>query len=118
MDHRSKRSIGKADLVAATAQFSWPPAFSSLAVSVQVLMAADSHDRVRHWLLILSSGHQSSGRAGGQACEENLCDQAPMRSLPAGLVRSPHGCTAPAGRHVNAWARGRHNKDQADWGNA
>jgi len=28
--------------VAATAQFSWPPAFSSLAVSVQVLMAADT----------------------------------------------------------------------------
>ncbi|HEV2808782.1 MAG TPA: hypothetical protein VGV93_00080, partial [Acidimicrobiales bacterium] len=36
-----QRSIGQADLVAATAQFSWPPAFSSLAVSVQDLMAAD-----------------------------------------------------------------------------
>ncbi|MGH9152951.1 MAG: hypothetical protein ACRD03_11255, partial [Acidimicrobiales bacterium] len=37
-----QRSIGKADLVAASAQFSWPPAFSSLAVSVQDLMAADT----------------------------------------------------------------------------
>ena len=36
-----QRSIDLADLVAATAQFSWPPAFSSLPVSVQDLMAAD-----------------------------------------------------------------------------
>lgn len=41
MDPRGQRSIGKADLVAANAQFSWPPAFSSLAVSIQDLMAAD-----------------------------------------------------------------------------
>lgn len=47
--HPGQRSIDQADLVAATAQsrgrqrsVSWPPAFSSLAVSVQVLMAADT----------------------------------------------------------------------------
>jgi hypothetical protein len=42
VDPPGQRSIGKADLVAASAQFSWPPAFSFLAVSVQDLMAADT----------------------------------------------------------------------------
>ena len=42
MDPPGQRSIDKADLVAATAPFSWPPAFSSLAVSVQNLMATDT----------------------------------------------------------------------------
>ena len=41
MDPPGQRSIDQADLVAATAQFAWPPAFSYLAVSVQDLMAAD-----------------------------------------------------------------------------
>lgn len=39
--------LDQADLVAATAQFSWPPAFSSLAVSVQDLMAADNRSQTR-----------------------------------------------------------------------
>src|SRR5215207_10112852 len=42
VDPPGQRSIGKADLVAATAQFAWPPAFSFLAVSVQDLTAADT----------------------------------------------------------------------------
>lgn len=40
-NHPGQRSIDQENLVAATAQFSWPPAFSSLAVSVQDLMATD-----------------------------------------------------------------------------
>jgi hypothetical protein len=62
--HRGERSIDQADLVAATAQFSWPPAFSSLAVSVQDLMAADSYQPPSTSLADEKSGSPAPVRCG------------------------------------------------------
>ena len=42
VDPPERRSIGKADLVSANGQFSWPPAGRFVAVYGQDLMAADT----------------------------------------------------------------------------
>jgi hypothetical protein len=67
VDPLGQRSIGKADLVAANAQFSWPPAFSFLAVSVQDLTAADTWPSSRR-----RRATRGNGKAGKPGERESL----------------------------------------------
>ena len=49
VDPPGQRSIGKADLVSPSGQFSWPPAGRFVAVYGQDLMAADKEVSLAGW---------------------------------------------------------------------
>lgn len=78
MDPPGQRSIDQADLVAASVQFSWPPAFSSLAVSVQDLTAADIH-RERNRRSLIPGRWCHHWRRGVPCCWRNSAQGGPMR---------------------------------------
>ena len=96
MDPPGQRSIDQADLVAATAQFAWPPAFSYLAVSVQDLMAADTlaaHPPRpgAHWLVAKRLARRSRPQTAHAVHPTGSHDRS--QSASAGAIKRPNDDT-------------------------